>query len=45
MTPPVILAFLAGFVAFPVCVSVVGLVLWRHDRKVMRGMRREEGGR
>lgn len=39
------MAFLAGFVAFPVVVSVVGLIVWRHDRRLMRGMRREEGGR
>lgn len=32
------MAFLAGFVTFPVVVSVVGLIVWRHDRRVMRGM-------
>lgn len=31
-------AFLAGFVAFPVCVTVLGWLVVRHDRRVMRGM-------
>ena len=37
--------FLAGFVAFPVMATGLCWLVVRHDRKVMRGMRREEGGR
>lgn len=38
------MAFLAGFIAFPVVASVVGVLVWRHDRKVMRGHGAERDG-
>lgn len=28
-------AFVAGFVAFPLCATVLGLAVWRYDRRKM----------
>ena len=36
-------SFVAGFMAFPVLASVIGIAVWRHDRRVMRGVHREGG--
>lgn len=35
-------SFVAGFMAFPCVASVIGLAVWRHDRKLMRGMGERE---
>lgn len=34
-------SFVAGFLAFPTLASVLGLAVWRYDRKRMRGMPRD----